>query len=333
MSTASAHPIAERRPEPHQHCDFWQSHGPTDLLLSSSDRGWSGLSVEVRAHGKSVIPWRGTQSDTEICVDVSGNGSLVTRRATGISDQAVTGRNTIWLTPAGWHEGSVDIGGDLPEIAHIYLPPSQFSRAKLGIEVDASALGTLRYDRAFEDPLLGEMARAIASELRTETSVGRLLVESLASSMAARLIQNYMTSSTARSAAPLARQGLDRRRLFRVLDYIDANLEGDLSLDRMASIAYLSRYHFARAFRQAVGQPPHRYVAARRLQRARALLTQSDRPLIDIALALGFSSQANFNRAFRQATGMAPGQYRRAPVSPRPEMSLADIRQALPILA
>lgn len=332
MSTHSAHLVTESRHEPRPYCDFWQGRGPTKLLSSSIDRGWSGLSAEVRAHGKSVVPWTGTQSDTEICVDVHGNGFPVTRQASGVSDRTITRRDTIWLTPARWREGSIDIGGDLPEIAHIYLPPSQLSPGKLGVEVDASVLGALRYDSAFEDPLLGEMARAIASELRSETSAGKLLVESLASGMAIRLVQKYTSSSAARSAAASAREGLDRRRLFRVLDYIEANLEGNLTLDRMASIAFLSRFHFARGFKQAVGQPPHRYVAARRLERAKALLIQGDRPLVDIALALGFSSQANFNRAFKQAAGVAPGQYRRGSGS-QPALSLADIRNAIPILA
>src|SRR5262249_39755932 len=108
-----------------------------------------------------------------------------------------------------------------------------------------------------------------------------------------------------------ARNGLDRRRLFRVLDYIEANLEGDLTIDRMASIACLSRYHFARSFRQAMGQPPHRYVGAKRLERAKALLIRGDRSLVDIARALSFSCQANFTRAFSQATGQTPGEYRK----------------------
>jgi AraC family transcriptional regulator len=118
-----------------------------------------------------------------------------------------------------------------------------------------------------------------------------------------------------------------------VLDYIEANLEGDLSIDRMASIACLSRYHFSRSFSQAVGQPPHRYVSARRLERAKALLTRGDRPLVDIALSLGFSGQANFTRAFRQATGHAPGRYRQTAGSRRSEFSLTDVGQSLPILA
>jgi AraC family transcriptional regulator len=101
----------------------------------------------------------------------------------------------------------------------------------------------------------------------------------------------------------------------------------------MASIACLSRFHFSRAFRQAVGQPPHRYVSARRLERAKALLTRGDRPLVDIALALGFSGQANFTRAFRQATGHAPGQFRQQSGSRQPRPHLADIEQAVPLLA
>jgi AraC-like DNA-binding protein len=221
----------------------------------------------------------------------------------------------------------------LPGILHLYVPASQFSPSKLGINIDESVIGALEYESAFEDPLLAEIAYAIASELQTETSAGSLLVESFASSIAARLVQKHASTSSARSYPLLKTEGLDRRRLFRVLDYIEANLEGDLSIDRMASIACLSRYHFARAFRQAVGQPPHRYVSSRRLERAKALLTRGDRPLVDIALSLGFSGQANFNRAFRQATGHAPGQHRQTAGSRRSEYSLTDVRQSLPILA
>ena len=308
-------------------------YGFGGMLLSSADRGWSGLSAELGTCGRGVIPWRGAQSDIRIRVDIRGNGSLVTRRASGILDRIVTRRGTVWLCPPGWRHGSIDIADDLPEIMHLYLPPSQFSPSKVGIDIDVLARDALRYDRAFEDSLLGEMAQAIASELQAETSAGRLLIESLANSIAVRLVQKCINTSAAQSVAYLARGGLDRRRLFRVLDYIEANLEGDLTLDRMASIACLTRYHFARAFRQAIGQPPHRYVSARRLEHAKALLVHGDRPLVDIALALSFSSQANFTRAFRQATGQAPGQFRHGLGSRQPEPSLADVRTALPVLA
>ena len=196
-----------------------------------------------------------------------------------------------------------------------------------------SAIGAPRYDGAFEDPRLGEIARTVASELQAEISAGRLPIESLANSMAARLVQKYSAAPTGRSDLPLTGKGLDRRRLARVLDYIEANLEGDLAFDTMASIACLSRCHFARAFKQAVGRSPNRYVSARRLEHAKALLIHGDRSLVDIALALGFSSQANFTRAFSETTGLAPGRYRRQFGSRQRGAALTDISQALPVLA
>jgi AraC family transcriptional regulator len=138
-----------------------------------------------------------------------------------------------------------------------------------------------------------------------------MFIESLAASLAARLVQNHIGAPRDVSARA-AWTGLDRRRLERVLDYIEANLEGDLTLARLASTACLSQFHFSRAFKAAVGRSPHRYVSAKRLEHAKRLLVRGDQPLADIALALKFSCQANFTRAFRQATGQTPAQYRRS---------------------
>jgi AraC family transcriptional regulator len=219
----------------------------------------------------------------------------------------------------------------MPEILHIYLPLTHFSSGNLDTDTDESAIGALSYQTAFDDPLLAEIGRAVVSELKTETSAGGLLVGALASSLAARLLQKHVASRT-RPFPRRTHQGLDQRRLSRVLDYIDANLEGDLTLDRMASIACLSRYHFGRTFKRAVGQSPHRYVSARRLERAKALLIGGDRSLVDIALSLSFSSQANFTRAFKHVTGQAPGKYRQT-AGFRSDSSPTYVRRSLPVLA
>ncbi|MCC8944823.1 helix-turn-helix transcriptional regulator [Bradyrhizobium sp. Arg62] len=221
----------------------------------------------------------------------------------------------------------------MPEFLHIYLPLGHFSSSNFDNETGESAIHALNYKTAFEDPLLAEIGFAVASELKIETSAGSLFVESLASSLAARLLQTRASASRTQLFPRRAHHGLDQRRLFRVLDYIDANLEGDLSLESMARIACLSRYHFARAFRQAVGESPHRYVSAKRLERAKALLIRDDRPLVDIALTLNFSSQANFTRAFKQATGQAPGQYCQTAGSQTSKTSLTDVRHSLSVFA
>lgn len=164
---------------------------------------------------------------------------------------------------------------------------------------------------AVQDPVLAEIANAIVAQLQSQTCTGRLLAERLASGLAARLVQKQVSAPSAQAFEPVAREGLHRRRLSRVLSFIEANLEGDLTIARLAGIACLSRFHFARAFKLATGRSPHQYVSAKRLAHGKALLMRADRSLVDISLALGFSGQANFTRAFRQLTGQTPGEYRR----------------------
>jgi AraC family transcriptional regulator len=288
----------------------FNKYGLAGLLASSATRGWSNLAAELRSHSGTVA-WNSPQPDAELCVDVRGSRSVITRRLDGVIDSTVSERGTIWLRPAGVHEGLIDMSEPVPAILHLYLPPSRFSSDNLGEGFDTAAIKSLRHEGGFHDPLLAEIAYAIMSELEHETSAGRLLAETLALGLVARLIQNHAGASPS-GLAPALREGLDRRRLARVLDYIEANLEGDLTVARLASVACLSQFHFTRAFKAAVGQSPHRLVSARRLKRAKELLCDADRALVDIALALRFSCQANFTRAFRRATGQTPAQYRRS---------------------
>ncbi|HEY2609292.1 MAG TPA: helix-turn-helix domain-containing protein [Reyranella sp.] len=288
-----------------------EKYGSAGLLLSSADRGWSGLHAELRSHSDGAIAWNSTHPDTEICVDVCGNGSIISREGRDAGGRTAAKRGTIWLSPAGSQEGSIDISDPVPGILHIYLPSHHFSPNNLDIGLDESVVPLLRQQDSFQDPLLAEMAYALISELETQTSAGRLLADTLASSLAARLVQRHLSPSPVRRLPRLGQKGLDRGRLWRVLDYIEANLEGDLTIEHLASVACLSRFHFARAFKAALGRSPHQYVSAKRLEHAKALLARADRPLVDIALALKFSCQANFTRAFAQATGQTPGRYRR----------------------
>ena len=289
-----------------------EKYGAAGLLLSSADRGWSGLHAELRSHSDGVIEWNGTHPDSEICVDVRGNGSIISRQGRDGAGRTRAQRGTIWLSPAGAQEGSVAISDPVPGILHIYLPSCHFSPDSLDIDLKEPTVPSRRHEDSFQDPLLAAMAYALVSELEAQTSAGRLLADTLASSLAARLVQRHVSPSSGQRSPRPDQSGLDRTRLCRVLDYIEANLEGDLALEQLASVACLSRFHFARTFKATVGRPPHRYVSARRLEHAKALLVRDDRPLVDIALALNFSCQANFTRAFAQATGQTPGRYRRS---------------------
>ena len=81
-------------------------------------------------------------------------------------------------------------------------------------------------------------------------------------------------------------------------------------VQRLASVSGVSPAHFARSFKQAFGIPPHRYLLTRRIERATALLRDTDEPITDIAFSTGWESLGSFGRTFRDITGESPGGFR-----------------------
>jgi AraC family transcriptional regulator len=78
----------------------------------------------------------------------------------------------------------------------------------------------------------------------------------------------------------------------------------------MAAVVHMSPFHFARAFKAATGQPPHRYLTQRRMERAKILLSVTRLPVAEVANRVGFSNQSHFSAQFRRATGTTPKGYR-----------------------
>ena len=101
------------------------------------------------------------------------------------------------------------------------------------------------------------------------------------------------------------------RHLLRARDLADARYFEPLTVDDLAAAAGLSRAHFSREFRRAFGEPPHVYLLTRRLERAAALLRNTDRPVVEICLAVGLSSVGSFTTSFTRTYGESPTAYRR----------------------
>jgi|SRR5690349_1831056 len=100
------------------------------------------------------------------------------------------------------------------------------------------------------------------------------------------------------------------RRLLRAKDRMDAASHEEWPVQRLAAVSGVSDAHFARSFKRAFGIPPHRYLLTRRIERAKALLRDTDIPIIEIAIETGWNSLGTFGRIFRDITGESPSELR-----------------------
>ncbi|HDS1510715.1 helix-turn-helix transcriptional regulator [Stenotrophomonas maltophilia] len=100
------------------------------------------------------------------------------------------------------------------------------------------------------------------------------------------------------------------RRLLRAKDRMDRASHEEWPVTRLAEVSAVSPAHFARSFKQAFGLPPHRYLLSRRIERAVAMLRDTDLPITEIAVQTGWSSLGTFGRIFRDITGDSPGNVR-----------------------
>ena len=94
--------------------------------------------------------------------------------------------------------------------------------------------------------------------------------------------------------------------------FIEENHERDLALAEMAGAVGISPFHFAREFKRATGLAPHQYLVKVRIERAKAWLSKSELPIVEVGLRAGFNNQSHFTRLFHKRTGLTPKAYRKA---------------------
>lgn len=117
-------------------------------------------------------------------------------------------------------------------------------------------------------------------------------------------------NGTHQGRAPAGQDPELLRRLLRAKDRMDAASHEEWPVRRLAQVSCVSEAHFARSFKDAFGIPPHRYLLTRRIERASALLRDTDLPILDIALQTGWNSLGTFGRTFRDVTGESPSELR-----------------------
>ena len=283
--------------------------------------------VERWSHGIGELAPPVRPTETEIDVLLSGR-TLVDREGAGLRQSTLGRRGSVWISPSGFREDFVNVREPAVNCLHIFLPARPFAESMLEeLDIDPARV-TLRYESVAYDPFIEQIALAISQELSAETSAGRLLVESLGLSLSAYLVHRFAEFHLNAKPERALGKPIDKRRLSRVMEFIDAHIDERFTVAELAAEAFMSPAHFARSFKVTTGRSPHQYVSRIRLELARGMLADRDRSMADIAFSTGFSSQSNFTRAFRDASGVTPGDYRASQIGYQPPTSEQPPRAA-----
>jgi AraC family transcriptional regulator len=213
--------------------------------------------------------------------------------------------NEIVLTPAGirsgwyWHARSKVI-----VITIDPAPLERFARAELGIILTDRQVKNVPQA---EDADLCQAGVMLLDALRSRTTGSEVMYESLARVFLVKLLQRY---GEERHEALEFSRGFTARHYKRVLDHVEANFGQPITIEALADVAALSPAHFSRLFKDVIGDSPYQFVMDYRVEQAKKMLGDRERPLIDVALSCGFSDQPHFNRIFKRLTGATPKEYR-----------------------
>jgi AraC family transcriptional regulator len=183
---------------------------------------------------------------------------------------------------------------------YLYLSPVRLQKSTY-------ANGTYVPKILFEDSILWATSMKLKMALENNNSRTAYL-EALINVLAHELSGSWQGASR---LSPANRGGLATWQMRAVIAYIEEHLTEQISLVTLARLARLSQHHFCRAFKQSFGIPPHKYHLNRRMQHAKALLSDQATSITEIGLRLGYSNSSSFTLAFRKLTGQSPSRFRR----------------------
>jgi AraC family transcriptional regulator len=270
-------------------------------LLSSAPYAWDGGLLEEYSVEAGELPSR--RYDNILIHLQTGAAARHLWRGAGKLYNTVAHTGSMHLLQPGTERSLVQ--HDQTDCTVLSLEPAFISR---------SLEGSLPGERlelvekfAFEDMQIQRLVNALHAETKSGAPTGRLFGQSVFNALAVYLAQRY-SASYPQLGSPRGR--MPRARLKRVLDYIGANLDADLSLLVLAEIAQMNLYYFVRLFKQSTRLSPHRYVLEQRINRAKELLRAPERTVFEASMLTGFKDQAHFTKVFRRLVGVTPTEYR-----------------------
>lgn len=279
------------------------------LYLSSEGAGWKGLVAQAFHEPTELEGWM-TPAIPDISLILFSGGTL---------HMELRQANGPWRAQY-LHQGDSSLGGGtssyevrwkslslLPtQTLHLHLSKDLFTRAAEEVAGRDPARLSLVERSGFQDPLLTQIGLSLWRELAQYSPAGNLYAQTAAQMLAVHLLRHYTSAGFFKE--PL--QGLTQQQMRRVIDFVQAHLDQNLSLEALAQQAGFSAYHFARLFRQTTGESPHQFVMRHRIERAQHLLKERDMSLARVALESGFANQSHFTHAFKRHLGLTPRAFR-----------------------
>jgi AraC family transcriptional regulator len=265
--------------------------------------GWLLPAAQYHAHkGFGEELWVPSLADTMLGVRLQG--AHVAKCLGNGRGRSIPGRDVSLMprgTPSAFRAEAEILFGFLP------LPDALLDQVSERLQRPALSK-RLRDDLVFvADPTLQDHAQTyLARAFDTTVVPTQLEMEARALLLVDQLHRLHDVQAW-RDPAP---GGLAAWQLNRVCDFLLAHLALDIGLSTLADLVGLSPKHFARAFKQSTGVPPHQWLIARRIERAQALLHSTRLTLSEVALNCGFADQSHFTATFRRVTGNSPGRYR-----------------------
>jgi AraC family transcriptional regulator len=281
-----------------------------DAITGSQIPSWG---PESRADGFRAL-WQ-TQDAGEIAFKAEQHGLVVALRPMfGRCTRMGGERNAphtapigaISLIPQGVDHWAA--WGCRKETAYFALDPGRLVQVAAD-HFDRDTVDLRVSNRVTVDPVLLQLATLLKGELASGGPATELWTDSLATLVAIHLLRRY--SAVEAKPRPTLRHALTPRALSRVLSLMHDRLAETVSVAELAAEARLSPSAFIRNFKAQTGATPHRHLVNLRVEKARALLLNSDLPLAEVALASGFTDQSHMTHVFRRTNNPTPGQLRR----------------------
>ncbi|MBV6627880.1 MAG: helix-turn-helix transcriptional regulator [Rivularia sp. (in: Bacteria)] len=268
-------------------------------LLSSHQVKWQGIYFEYHQHPPHETPEHYPKQHV-LAIQTLGKVEAE-RRLDGSLKQEQINVGDVCIVPAHTSHWIHSTGEQ--ELILLSLEPSFLQHiAYESIACDIELLPHF----AKSDALIYQIGISLKTALQTNPLGSSFYADSLITALAAHLLQFY----TDRKPIIDADVG-NNSQIGQAIEYIHEHLNGDLSLEVIASLLGMSKYHFCRLFKQITGLTPWQYVIKLRIETAKQLLAQPKLSIAQISIQMGYSSQAQFANFFRKHTGVSPSTYRR----------------------